>query len=360
MGIRVAVAGASGYAGGELLRLLAGHPDLEIGAVTGAAARASRSPPSTLTSPATRRSTAATSSHRRRTLGGAELIFMALPHGESAALAERAARRADRRPVGRLPAGRRGRLAQVLRRRPLRRPLGLRPARAARRPGADQGRPHGRRARLLRHHVDPRARPAAGRGPRRARRHRDRRRLRHLGRRPLAPPRPARQRGHGQHVRLQGRRRAPAHPGDRAGAHRGAQTFVRTARGAAARHVSFTPVLAPMPRGILATCTARLRAGRGRQPGPGPRRCAPRSPTRTRAARSCTCCPTGQWPVTGAVAGSNGAHLQVTADPHAGRAVVVAATDNLGKGAAGQAVQIANLMLGLPETAGLTTHGVAP
>ena len=59
------------------------------------------------------------------------------------------------------------------------------------------------------------------------------------------------------------------------------------------------------------------------------------------------------------MAGSNGAHVQVTADPHAGRAVVVATTDNLGKGAAGQAVQIANLMLGLPETAGLTTHGVA-
>ncbi|MFZ0003120.1 MAG: N-acetyl-gamma-glutamyl-phosphate reductase, partial [Trebonia sp.] len=70
--------------------------------------------------------------------------------------------------------------------------------------------------------------------------------------------------------------------------------------------------------------------------------------------------PAGQWPVTGAVAGSNGAHVQVTADPHAGRAVVVATTDNLGKGAAGQAVQIANLMLGLPETAGLTTHGVHP
>jgi N-acetyl-gamma-glutamyl-phosphate reductase len=39
---------------------------------------------------------------------------------------------------------------------------------------------------------------------------------------------------------------------------------------------------------------------------------------------------------------------------------VVATTDNLGKGAAGQAVQIANLMLGLPESAGLTTHGVTP
>jgi N-acetyl-gamma-glutamyl-phosphate reductase len=69
--------------------------------------------------------------------------------------------------------------------------------------------------------------------------------------------------------------------------------------------------------------------------------------------------PEGQWPVTAAVYGSNGAHVQVAADPHAGRAVVISTTDNLGKGAAGQAVQIANLMLGLPETAGLTTHGVA-
>jgi len=70
--------------------------------------------------------------------------------------------------------------------------------------------------------------------------------------------------------------------------------------------------------------------------------------------------PAGQWPVTAAVYGSNGAHVQVAADQHAGRAVVISTTDNLGKGAAGQAVQIANLMLGLPETAGLTTHGVAP
>jgi N-acetyl-gamma-glutamyl-phosphate reductase len=50
----------------------------------------------------------------------------------------------------------------------------------------------------------------------------------------------------------------------------------------------------------------------------------------------------------------------VAADPHAGRAVVVCALDNLVKGAAGQAIQNANLMLGLPETAGLTAHGVAP
>ena len=70
--------------------------------------------------------------------------------------------------------------------------------------------------------------------------------------------------------------------------------------------------------------------------------------------------PEGQWPATGA-----DPRLQRRAPagrrrPHAGRAVVVCAMDNLGKGAAGQAVQIANLMLGLPETAGLTAHGVAP
>ena len=70
--------------------------------------------------------------------------------------------------------------------------------------------------------------------------------------------------------------------------------------------------------------------------------------------------PEGRWPSTAATAGSNAAALQVAADTRAGRAVVVAAIDNLGKGAAGQAVQCANLMLGLPETAGLTANGVAP
>jgi len=50
----------------------------------------------------------------------------------------------------------------------------------------------------------------------------------------------------------------------------------------------------------------------------------------------------------------------VAADTRAGRAVAVIALDNLGKGAAGQAIQDANLMLGLPETAGLAACGVAP
>ena len=115
--------------------------------------------------------------------------------------------------------------------------------------------------------------------------------------------------------------------------------------------VSFTPLLAPMPRGILATCTARLR------PGAGPRAALAEAYA---GEPFVSVLPDGRWPTTGAVAGSNGAHLQAAADPRTGRATVVAAIDNLGKGAAGQAVQIANLMLGLPEAAGLTACGVAP
>jgi N-acetyl-gamma-glutamyl-phosphate reductase len=117
--------------------------------------------------------------------------------------------------------------------------------------------------------------------------------------------------------------------------------------------MSFTPILAPMPRGILATCTATLRPGvdddalRAAYDGYG-------------AEPFVALLPPGQWPHTAATAGSNSAQLQVVADVDAGRAVVVAAIDNLGKGAAGQAVQNANLMLGLPETTGLAINGVAP
>ena len=68
----------------------------------------------------------------------------------------------------------------------------------------------------------------------------------------------------------------------------------------------------------------------------------------------------GQQPHTAATSGSNSAHLQVVRDLDSGRIVVTCAIDNLGKGAAGQAVQNANLMLGLPETAGLSADGVAP
>jgi N-acetyl-gamma-glutamyl-phosphate reductase len=145
------------------------------------------------------------------------------------------------------------------------------------------------------------------------------------------------------------------------------QAFAEAAGVAAT--VSFTPLLAPMPRGILATCTARL-APAARAPAAGAT-AAPRGTTAPGAPREALASayasepficvlPEGHWPSTASTAGSNAVHLQATADAHAGRAVVVAALDNLVKGAAGQAVQIANLMLGLPEAAGLTANGVAP
>ena len=116
--------------------------------------------------------------------------------------------------------------------------------------------------------------------------------------------------------------------------------------------LSFTPVLAPLPRGILGTCTARTAASEQEL----------RDALHAQYADEpfVHVLPEGRWPHTAAVAGSNACHLQVTVDRAAGRAVVVAAIDNLGKGAAGQAVQCANLALRLPETAGLSASGVAP
>jgi N-acetyl-gamma-glutamyl-phosphate reductase len=117
--------------------------------------------------------------------------------------------------------------------------------------------------------------------------------------------------------------------------------------------LSFTPMLVPMPRGILATCTARLRPGVGAD--------------QVRAAFSIyddepfvTLLPEGRLPHTAATSGSNSAHVQVVLDEEPGRAVVLVALDNLGKGAAGQAIQNANLMLGLAESTGLPINGIAP
>jgi N-acetyl-gamma-glutamyl-phosphate reductase len=128
--------------------------------------------------------------------------------------------------------------------------------------------------------------------------------------------------------------------------------------------VSFTPLLAPMPRGILATCTARLKPDAGpaalRLEAPPDQWLREALAEAYRGEPFACVLPAGRWPTTGAVAGSNGVRLQAAADARTGRATVVAAIDNLGKGAAGQAVQNANLMLGLPETAGLTACGIAP
>ncbi len=118
--------------------------------------------------------------------------------------------------------------------------------------------------------------------------------------------------------------------------------------------VSFTPLLVPMPRGILATCSAPLA---------GPLTTQQAYDAYADAYRDepfVHLLPPGQWPQTKAVTGSNAVHLQVAVDEAAGRLVVVGAVDNLAKGTAGAAVQCMNLALGLDETLGLTTVGIAP
>src|SRR5215211_8238170 len=118
--------------------------------------------------------------------------------------------------------------------------------------------------------------------------------------------------------------------------------------------VSFTPTLVPMSRGILATCSPKLRPG------------VDADAARAAFAKAYAdepfvhLLPDGQWPTTAAVLGANTVHLQLAVDPDAGRLVVVAAVDNLTKGTGGAALQCANLALGLPETTGLPLVGVAP
>jgi N-acetyl-gamma-glutamyl-phosphate reductase len=122
-----------------------------------------------------------------------------------------------------------------------------------------------------------------------------------------------------------------------------------------ARTLSFTPILAPMPRGILATVTAvPTTAGTLADDVRGVLRDAYQGEPFVRVL------PEGVWPRTSATLGSNACHLQATVDGDSGRLLVLSAIDNLGKGAAGQAVQCANLMFGLPETTGLTAIGMAP
>lgn len=114
--------------------------------------------------------------------------------------------------------------------------------------------------------------------------------------------------------------------------------------------LSFTPILAPMPRGILATVTMKTELSENTL-----RQIYEDAYT---AEKFVTFLPIGQMPETSAVLGSNSAHLQIAVDEHTSRLVVSIAIDNLGKGAAGQALQNANLIMGLPEDLGLPALGI--
>ncbi len=140
------------------------------------------------------------------------------------------------------------------------------------------------------------------------------------------------------------------------GVHRHTPEMIQnlTAAAGSSVSVSFTPVLVPMSRGILATVSAPVR--------PGVTLTDLRSVYEKAYGDEpfVHLLPEGQWPATASTLGANTILVQVAIDDAAGRVVVVAALDNLTKGTAGAAVQCLNLALGLPETTGLPTVGVAP
>ena len=116
--------------------------------------------------------------------------------------------------------------------------------------------------------------------------------------------------------------------------------------------VSFTPILAPMPRGILATVTTKLTQQSSAE------QIREIYQSFYSGSKFVRLLPVGSMPMSSAVLGTNNAQIQIAVDEHVNRLVISSAIDNLGKGAAGQAIQNANLMCDLAEDAGLEILGV--
>lgn len=340
--MRAAIAGASGYAGGELLRLLLSHPGIEIGALTAASsAGTALGVHQPHLAPLAGRILLETTPE---TLGGHDLVFLALPHGQSAAVAEQLGdgtlvvdcgadfRLADPAawehfyggahagtwPYGlpELP-GRREELRGASRIAvpgcyPTAVTLAMFPAFAA---GL----------------VEPDVVVVAASGTSGAGR----------------SPKPN---------LLGSEVMGSAAAYGVGGVHRHTPEMEQNLSSLLGEPVtvSFTPMLVPMSRGILATCSAPAVQGL--------------TPAVLREAYELAVkdepflrlLPEGQWPATSMTLGANTAALQVVLDERAGRVVSVVAIDNLTKGTAGGAIQSANLALGLPEELGLPLNGVAP
>ncbi len=140
------------------------------------------------------------------------------------------------------------------------------------------------------------------------------------------------------------------------GTHRHTPEIIQNlqAAGGTGVSISFTPMLVPMSRGILATSTARL------APGVSARDVRDAWESAYADETFVHVLPDGTFPRSGDTTGANTALMGLAVDENAGRVVVVSAIDNLVKGTAGAAIQSTNLALGLPETAGLPVNGVAP
>ena len=347
MSLSVAVAGASGYAGGELLRLLAGHPDFDVRTVTAHSNAGQR----LIDVQPHLRSLAHLTlvDTTPETLAGHDVVFLALPHGASGAL------------TAHLPAG-----TLVV----------------------DCGADH-----RLESDTDWAAfyggdyygawtygvpeLPVAG-GTQRSRLAGSRRiaapgcnastvslalapgiRAGVIAPDDLVAVLAVGPTGAGKSLNLPnlaGEILGSANPYAVGGVHRHIPEIQQSLRWAGAAHptISFTPVIVPMSRGILCTATARLVPGT--------------SAAAVRAAWEQTYAdepfvpllPEGRFPRTSDVLGANTALIGLAVDEAVGRVVTITAVDNLTKGTAGAAIQSANVALGLPETTGLSTNGVAP
>ncbi|GAA3546790.1 N-acetyl-gamma-glutamyl-phosphate reductase [Aeromicrobium flavum] len=346
--IKVAVTGATGYAGGEVLRLLLQHPDAEIGALTAGSSAGSRfgqHQPHLL--PLADRVVAETTPEN---LAGHDVVFLALPHGHSGAVAAQLPDDvlvidcgADHRlessddwaayyggeHAGTWPYG----MPELITGPGARQRDALPGARRVAVPGCNvTAVTLGLQPAVAAGLVEPTdlvavlANGFSGAG------------------KALKP-----------HL-LASEGLGSASPYGVGGSHRHIPEIAQnlTRAGADEVTISFTPTLVPMARGILATATAKLAAGAGA--------------ASVRAAYEeaygeepfVHLLPEGQWPTTAATLGANTALVQVAVDERVGRLVTVTAIDNLVKGTAGGAIQSMNLALGLPETTGLTTIGVAP
>jgi N-acetyl-gamma-glutamyl-phosphate reductase len=343
MVLRVAVAGASGYVGGELLRLLLSHPAVAIGALTvGSSAGSTVGDHHPHLHPLSERVLTRTDTS---SLAGHDVVFLALPHGSSAAIA---ADLPDEVLVVDCGADFRLRDAEQWRRYYGGKHAGSWPYGMPELPGGRAALASARRVAVpgcFPTAVTLALLPAVAAGC--------------VDTRSVVAVAATGASGAGRtpspHL-MASEVLGSAGAYGVGGAHRHTPEIEQNLQtaGATSARVSFTPVLTPMTRGILATVSAPLTDGS--------------TGDDVRAAYEKVYAdepfvhllPSGHWPQTSSVLGSNAAHVQVSVDTHAERVVAVSAIDNLTKGTAGAAVQCMNLALGLPETTGLPQTAMAP
>jgi N-acetyl-gamma-glutamyl-phosphate reductase len=347
MSYTVAVAGASGYAGGELLRLLAAHPDFEVTTVT---AHSNAGQPLVSVQPHLRSLAHLTLVDTTpETLAGHDVVFLALPHGASGEITAQLPADtlvvdcgADHRLTdaaawehfyggeyfGAWAYG----VPELI--------VGSTKQRSALK-GAKRIAAPGCNASTVALSLAPGI--AAG----------------VIEEKDLVSVLAVGPSGAGKSLKLQNLASeilGSANPYAVGGTHRHIPEILQALRGAGAAEptISFTPVLVPMSRGILATSTARIV--------PGTSAAAVRKAWEDAYADEpfVQLLPEGSMPRSGDTVGANTALIGLAVDEAVGRVVIVTALDNLMKGTAGAAIQSANIALGISETVGLPTDGVAP